>query len=210
VKAGLRVIPILNGQFAENCYLLAEPGSAEAVIVDPGEEPDRFLATARREALAIREIWLTHAHIDHVTGVGAIQAATGAPIFLHPADRPLYDNLSQQAAMFGLRVDPAPPPDRALAHGGTVQLGATTFQVRHTPGHSPGSVCFVAPGLVIAGDVLFQGSIGRTDLPGGSFERLIQSITEELLVLDDETVVYPGHGPATTIGEERRTNPFLR
>ena len=209
MAAGLRIIPILNGQFAENCYLVAEPGSGDAVIVDPGEESDRFLAVARREGLTIREIWLTHAHIDHVSGVAEVKAATGAPIYLHPADRPLYDNLPQQAAMFGLRVGPPPPPDRPLSHGGAVAIGTTTFAVRHTPGHSPGSVCFVAPGIVLGGDVLFQGSIGRTDLPGGSFERLIRSIRGELLVLDDDTMVYPGHGPPTTIGVERRTNPFL-
>lgn len=209
MDSGLRVIPILNGQFAQNCYLVAEAGSGDAVIVDPGEEPERFLATARREGLTIREIWLTHAHIDHVSGVAAIKAATAAPVYLHPADRSLYDNLPQQAALFGLAVGPPPPPDRALTHGGTVAIGTTTFAVRHTPGHSLGSVCFVGPGVVLGGDVLFQGSIGRTDLPGGNFDRLIQSISDELLVLEDETVVYPGHGPPTTIGAERRSNPFL-
>jgi glyoxylase-like metal-dependent hydrolase (beta-lactamase superfamily II) len=205
----IRVIPIPNGQFQENCYLLAEPGSGESVIVDPGEEPDRFLAIASQEGLTIREIWLTHGHIDHVSGVGAIKEATGAPILLHAADEPLYRNLPHQGQWFGLRLDAPPPVDRYLEHGGTVSLGKTRFAVRHTPGHSPGSVCFVASGLVIGGDVLFQGSIGRADLPGGDFERLIQSIQEELLVLPDPTVVYPGHGPPTTIGSERRHNPFL-
>ncbi len=205
----VRVIPILNGQFAENCYLLAEAGSREGVIVDPGEEPALFLEIAARHRITIREIWLTHGHIDHVSGVGAVKEATGAPVFLHPLDRPLYDGLPEQARWFGMTVGPPPPPDRDLAHGGTVTLGRTAFAVRHTPGHSPGSVCFVADGLVIGGDVLFQGSIGRTDLPGGSFERLIQSIRDELLVLPDDTVVYSGHGPATTVGAERRGNPFL-
>jgi glyoxylase-like metal-dependent hydrolase (beta-lactamase superfamily II) len=205
----LKIVTIENGQFAENCYLIAAPGSSDAVIIDPGEEPDRFLATAKREGLRIRDIWLTHAHVDHISGVSEVQAATGAPISLHPADRPLYDNLPQQAAWFGLQVDPAPPPDRELQHGQELALGSLRFAVRHTPGHSPGSVCFVTGGLVIGGDVLFQGSIGRTDLPGGSFERLIRSIREELLVLPDQTVVYPGHGPPTTIGAERAGNPFL-
>ncbi len=205
----VRVIPILNGQFAENCYLLAEAGSTEGVIVDPGEEPALFLETAARHRITIREIWLTHGHIDHVSGVGAVKEATGAPVFLHPLDRPLYEGLPEQARWFGMTVGPQPSPDRDLAHGGTVTLGRTRFAVRHTPGHSPGSVCFVADGLVIGGDVLFQGSIGRTDLPGGSFERLIQSIRDELLVLPDDTVVYSGHGPATTVGAERRGNPFL-
>jgi glyoxylase-like metal-dependent hydrolase (beta-lactamase superfamily II) len=209
MSTATRIIPILNGQFAENCYLLAESGSSDAVIIDPGEEPERFLAIAEREGLSIREIWLTHGHLDHVIGVAAIKEATGAPISLHPADVPLYRNLPQQGLWFGLRLDPPPAVDRELAHGQTLSLGSTRFAVRHTPGHSPGSVSLIGPGFVIGGDVLFQGSIGRTDLPGGSLERLLQSIREELLVLPDETVVYSGHGPATTIGAERRDNPFL-
>jgi len=209
VAPAVRIVPIENGQFAENCYLLAVEGSNDAVIVDPGEEPERFLATATRERLSICQIWLTHAHIDHISGVAEIKAATGAPISLHPADRKLYDNLPQQGLWFGLRLGPPPPPDLELEHGKELALGAVRFAVRHTPGHSPGSVCLVAPGLVIGGDVLFQGSIGRTDLPGGDFDRLIQSIREELLSLPDDTIVYPGHGPSTTIGAERRGNPFL-
>jgi glyoxylase-like metal-dependent hydrolase (beta-lactamase superfamily II) len=205
----LRIIGIENGQFLENCYLLAEEGSADAVIIDPGEEPERFLETARQEGLAIKQIWLTHAHVDHVSGVAEIKAATNAPIWLHPADRTLYDNLPQQGLWFGLRLAAPPPPDQVLELGGELTLGSIRFAVRHTPGHSPGSVCFVAPGLVLGGDVLFRSSIGRTDLPGGNYQRLIRSITDELLVLADETVVYPGHGPETTIGHERRTNPFL-
>lgn len=207
--APLRIVTIPNGQFQENCYLLAEAGSTDAVIVDPGEEPELFLATAEREGLQIREIWLTHAHLDHVVGVADIKAATGAPIFLHPADEPLYRNLPQQGLWFGLRLAAPPPIDRQLSHGGSLTLGSTVFQVRHTPGHSAGSVCFITDGIVIGGDVLFQGSIGRTDLPGGNFERLIQSIRDELLPLPDATVVYSGHGPATTVGAERRSNPFL-
>jgi glyoxylase-like metal-dependent hydrolase (beta-lactamase superfamily II) len=206
----VKVIPILNGQFAQNCYLLAEPGSTEAVIIDPGEEPDLFLERAREEGLTITQIWLTHGHIDHVSGVAAIHQATGAPISLHPADRPLYENLPNQARWFGLTVGAPPPVDHWLDHGGTVALGATTWAVRHAPGHSPGSVLFVRPGLVIGGDVLFQGSIGRSDLPGGDFDRLIRSISDELLSLPDDTVVYPGHGPPTTVGAERRANPFLQ
>ena len=205
----LTIVPILNGQFAENCYLVAATGSPTAVIVDPGEEPARFLTEASRRGLQIREIWLTHAHIDHISGVAAIKQATGAPVFLHPADRTWYDTLAQQAAFFGLRAEPAPPPDRSLAHGDQMDVGPVRFEVRHTPGHSAGSVCFIAPGIVLGGDVLFQGSIGRTDLPGGNHEQLLQSIRDELLVLPDDTVVYPGHGPPTTIGAERLTNPFL-
>lgn len=205
----VRVIPILNGHFMQNCYLLAEPGTTDAVIVDPGQEPDLFLDTARREGLTIRQIWLTHAHIDHVMGLGAIKEETGAPIWLHPADRPVYDAVPRQAELFGLRVDPLPEPDHAFEHGGRAVLGSASFEVRHAPGHSPGSVCFVLPGLVIGGDVLFQGSIGRTDLPGGNHRQLLESIRRELLTLPDDTVVHCGHGPSTTIGAERRGNPFL-
>ncbi len=210
MSAGLRVIPILNGQFMQNCYLLAEEGSADAVIVDPGEAPALFLETAERHGLTIREIWLTHGHIDHVSGVGAVKAATGAPIWMHPADLPLYRNLAQQAGWFGLELDDPPPIDHELSHGQTLTLGNTSFDVRHTPGHSPGSVCFVTAGTVIGGDVLFQGSVGRVDLPGGDWEQLLSSIRDELFPLADETVVHPGHGPRTTIGAEKRNNPFLR
>lgn len=210
MSAGLRVIPILNGQFMQNCYLLAEEGSADAVIVDPGEAPTLFLETAERHGLTIREIWLTHGHIDHVSGVGAVKAATGAPIWMHPADLPLYRNLAQQAGWFGLELDDPPPIDHELSHGQTLTLGNTSFDVRHTPGHSPGSVCFVTAGTVIGGDVLFQGSVGRVDLPGGDWEQLLSSIRDELFPLPDDTVVHPGHGPRTTIGAEKRNNPFLR
>jgi glyoxylase-like metal-dependent hydrolase (beta-lactamase superfamily II) len=203
------IIPLLNGPFAENCYLVAPPGSREAIIVDPGAEPALFLTEAARHRLAIREIWLTHGHIDHVSGVGAIHQATGAPIFLHPADRPLYDGLVQQAALFGLEVSPAPPPDHDLTHGQRLRFGSMEFEVRHAPGHTPGHVCFVGHGIVLGGDVLFQGSIGRTDLPGGNHAQLLRSIRQQLFTLPDDTVVYPGHGPVTTVGAERRTNPFL-
>jgi glyoxylase-like metal-dependent hydrolase (beta-lactamase superfamily II) len=155
-------------------------------------------------------IWLTHAHVDHVVGVPRVAAETGAPVWLHPGDRPLYDAVPEQATWFGL-ANPAslPAPDHALTHGANVKVGTLTFEVRHAPGHSPGSVCLLGPGVALTGDVLFAGSIGRTDLPGGDFETLIASIERELLPLSDDTIVYSGHGPETTIGRERRTNPFL-
>ena len=208
--APLELVCIPNGQFAQNCYLLYDPGAPDTVLVDPGEEPDRFLAEAGRRQRQISAIWLTHAHLDHIMGVSHVREATGAPIFLHPADRKLYDELPQQGLWAGLRLLPPPPPDHALAHGDRLQVGATGVEVRHAPGHSPGHVCFVLPGAVLCGDVLFEGSIGRTDLPGGDFDTLIASIRRELFSLPDETVAHPGHGPATTIGRERRFNPFLR
>jgi hydroxyacylglutathione hydrolase len=207
--ADLQIVPIPNGQFAENCYLVYTAGHADTVIVDPGEEPERFLAEARRLGRTITAIWLTHAHIDHIMGVGAIRAETGAPISLHPAERALYDNLPQQGLWVGLRLVAPPAPDLVLAHGQRLRVGDAEFEVRHVPGHSPGHVCFMGSGIVLGGDVLFEGSIGRPDLPGGDFETLIESIFRELLTLPDDTIVYPGHGAPTTIGAERRTNPFL-
>lgn len=203
----LEILPIPNGQFAENCYLLT--AGTDAVLIDPGEEWERFLAEIERRGATLRAIWLTHAHLDHILGVAEVHAETGAPIWLHPADRPLYDNLPQQALWLGLRVTSAPAPARAFAHGQVLELGSHRFEVRHTPGHSPGSVSLVGDGVVFAGDALFQGSIGRSDLPGGNHHTLLASIRRELLSLPDPTRVLSGHGPETTIGEERRTNPFL-
>ena len=179
------------------------------MLVDPGEESERFLREAAQRGKRIGAIWLTHAHIDHILGVAAIREKTAAPIFLHPGDRQLYDELPQQGAMFGLRLTRPPAPDHELQHGQRLRIGSREVAVRHAPGHSPGHVCFVMPGVVLAGDVLFADSIGRTDLPGGDSATLLASIRRELLSLPDETVVYPGHGPATTIGRERRHNPFL-
>lgn len=203
------VVRIPNGQFVENCYLVADPRSGDAVIVDPGEEPERFLQELARRGWTLRAIWITHAHLDHVLGVGAVKRATGAPIHLHPLDRPLYDTLPDQGAWFGLRVGRPPPPDVELAPGQTLRVGAIEFEVRGTPGHSPGSVSFVGPGMIFGGDVLFNGSIGRTDLPGGDYPTLMSSIQRHFLSLPDSTVVHSGHGPDTTIGVERLTNPFL-
>lgn len=209
MSEGLEVVCIVNGQFAQNCYLLADTESGAAAMVDPGEEHGRILAEVARRGWRIEQIWLTHAHIDHILGLAAVKRATGAPVWLHPDDLPLYASLPQQAAWMGVRAEAAPAPEHGLAHGMTLALGGHRFEVRHTPGHSPGSVVLVGDGLVIAGDALFAGSVGRVDLPGGDGPTLIRSIREQLLTLDDATVVHSGHGPATSIGAERRTNPFL-
>lgn len=203
------IVTIPNGQFVQNCLLIGDPDSKEAAIVDPGEEADRFLAELGGRGWTLKAIWLTHAHIDHVLGVRAVKDATGAPISLHPLDRPLYDHVAEQAQWFGIEAEAPPPPDIELAGGDTLTLGGASFQVRHTPGHSPGSVSLVGHEAIIGGDVLFQGSIGRTDLPGGDYETLLQSIHSEFLTLPDQTIVYTGHGPHTTVGAERRANPFL-
>ena len=205
----LEVVALPNGQFAENCYLVADRRTREAAIIDPGEEPAMFLAELDTRAWSLRAIWLTHAHIDHILGVAAVKAATGAPIHLHPLDRPIYDALPQFGAWVGMQVDAPPPPDLELRPGSPVRVGGFEFQVRFTPGHSPGSVSFVGDGMVFGGDVLFNGSIGRTDLPGGDFPTLMSTIQSQFLTLPDSTVVHSGHGPDTTIGVERLTNPFL-
>ncbi len=205
----MKVVQIPNGQFVENSYLLIDDAAGECAIIDPGEEAGLIahkLAAARARPVAI---WLTHAHVDHVLGVPRLKADSAAPVYLHPADRPLYDRVADQAAAFGMRAATLPAPDRALAHGDVLAVGALQFRVRHAPGHSPGSVVFEGEGIVFTGDVLFQGSIGRTDLPGGDYETLLRSIERELLTLPDSTIVYSGHGPETTVGRERRANPFL-
>ena len=204
--------------FQENCYVLADGG--EAAIVDPGtetrEERARVADYLDREGLTVRHLLLTHGHLDHILGCAHFADRYGAAAetggwALHADDAPLLANARVQGEMFGIRVTEPPAPTRTLAHGDTVRLGGTTLEVRHAPGHSPGSVVFVdaAGGQVIGGDVLFRGSIGRTDLWGGNLDRLLRSIREQLFTLPDDTVVFSGHGPSTTVGEERRTNPFL-
>ena len=205
----LEVVSLPNGQFAENCYLVADRRTREAVIIDPGEEPAMFLAELDTRAWSLSAIWLTHAHIDHIIGVGPVHAATGAPIYLHPLDRPIYDALPQYGGWVGLELERPPAPDRELRPGQVLKVGGFEFTVRFTPGHSPGSVSFVGEGMVFGGDVLFNGSVGRTDLPGGDAATLMTSIQSQLLSLPDSTVVHSGHGPDTTIGIERLTNPFL-
>ena len=205
----MKVVQIPNGRFVQNCYLVADEGRRECVVIDPGEEAaliGRTLTELRMQPVAI---WLTHAHVDHVLGVPELKRITGAPVYLHPGDRPLYNRVADQAVAFGMRAGSLPPPDRDFAHGDVVRAGDLAFAVRHTPGHSPGSVSLVGSGVVFVGDVLFQGSIGRSDLPGGDSETLLRSIQRELLCLPDDTIVYSGHGPQTTVGRERAANPFL-
>jgi hydroxyacylglutathione hydrolase len=205
----LEVVVLPNGQLAENCYLIADRSTGEAVIIDPGEEATMFLAELDTRGWALKGIWLTHAHVDHIMGVGAVRRATGAPIHLHPLDRPIYDALPQYGAWLGMKLDPPPEPDVELRPGTQVRVGRRAFDVRFTPGHSPGSVSFVGQGMVFGGDVLFNGSIGRTDLPGGDLQTLMSTLQTQFLSLPDSTVVHSGHGPDTTIGVERLTNPFL-
>lgn len=208
----MKIVAIPNGMFAQNCYLVVDEAARECAIVDPGEEAGLILHKVAETGARPVAIWLTHAHLDHVLGVGRVAAETEAPVWLHPADRPLYDAVPEQAAWFGLPGPPRlPAPDHPFIPGEPVRVGGLAFDVRHTPGHSPGSVCLVERehSVVFVGDVMFAGSIGRTDLPGGDFDTLMRSIEHELLSLPDGTILYSGHGPETTIGQERRTNPFI-
>jgi glyoxylase-like metal-dependent hydrolase (beta-lactamase superfamily II) len=199
---------ITVGPFQENSYLLADEQSRDAVLVDPGDDAPRLLAALEQDGLVLRALWITHAHVDHVGAVAAVRRRHDVPVYLHPADRPLYDRTAEQARQFGIRTETPPPPDRDLAEGDTMTVGALSFTVLHVPGHAPGHVAFAGHGVVFGGDCLFAGSVGRTDLPL-SDPRALQRSLERLAALPPDTVVYPGHGPATTIGEERRTNPFL-
>ena len=198
------VKPFVVSPFAENCYVCYDEG--EAVLVDPGtateEERRRVLDFVTRNGLTIRHLLLTHAHLDHIFGCAYFARAFGMQWQLHPADLPLYEGAELQARMFGVEIERLPVPEVALAEGDTIRFGKTTWEVLCTPGHSPGSVSFYdrADGTLLSGDVLFQGSIGRTDLWGGSMEVLLDTIHKRLMPLPDETTVYSGHGPATTIG----------
>ena len=197
------------GAFGQNGYLLRCPDTGKGILVDPGAGVEGMLDSVERAGAEIVGIYLTHAHVDHVEGVGRAKAATGAPIHLHPQDEPLYRNASKQAEMFGLPMDPLPPLDEYLAEGEIVRFGNCTLEVRHTPGHAPGHVIFVGAGLALVGDCVFSGSIGRTDLPGGDFQTLMRSIRQHILSLPDDTVLYSGHGQPTTVRHEKLSNPFL-
>jgi glyoxylase-like metal-dependent hydrolase (beta-lactamase superfamily II) len=197
------------GVFAENCYVVGCEETREGVVIDPGDEAGRILTAIEKHKLHIKYILITHAHLDHVKEAGAVKRQLNVPLFMHRSDQFLLDNLSAQAAAFGLSTSGVPQVDTYVDESENIEFGKQRFEVLHTPGHSPGSISFVTKGLAFVGDVLFAGSIGRTDLPGGDFDVLIGSIKSKLFPLGDDTLVYPGHGPATAIGIERRTNPFL-
>ncbi len=201
--------------FQKNGFVLACERTREGVIIDPGDEVDSLLAYVERETIAIQYILLTHAHMDHVSGVARAKRALNAPIGLHPDDQFLYEGAVQQGLAFGMEVEAPPPVDFFYDGPGPWSFGDYDATVHHTPGHCPGGVCLQVGRAseegtqLFVGDTLFAGSIGRTDLPGGDFATLIRSIKEVLFAFADDADVYPGHGPTTTIGHERRTNPFL-
>ena len=197
------------GPFETNTYLITCPTTGETAVVDVGFEPERVIALVRERALPVRYLLNTHAHYDHVAGMKTVQDALGGTYWLHPGDRPLLDRLAQQASMFGLPGAEPPTDVHELSDGLRIRLGGHVLEVIHTPGHSPGGVCFWSGQELWVGDTLFAGSIGRTDLPGGDFAQLEQSIHKRLFPLGDGILVYPGHGATTTIGRERVDNPFV-
>jgi len=194
-----------------NCSVIGDETTHEAMVIDPGDEINDVLAVVRKHGLQVKQIVITHAHIDHVGGAMKLRAATGAPILLNQNDYSLLKMLDVQAAWIGMRSPGTVEIDRSITTGETVTAGSLTADILHTPGHTEGSIClyFPAQKKLIAGDTLFAGSIGRTDLPGGSMQKILRSLHDTLLALPDETVVVPGHGELTTIGDERETNPFL-
>jgi hydroxyacylglutathione hydrolase len=221
------ILPV--GMLQCNCHIVGDPVTREAIVIDPGDDADRIVAVIHRHHLKVTAIVVTHTHIDHVIGLSRVHEATGAPVYVHADDLNLYQLLEQQAAWLGWKTPKQARVDQVLRDGDAIRWGGYEAQIIHTPGHTPGSICLYVPadreratpeaarvestepgaGRLFAGDTLFAGSIGRTDLWGGSLPEIMRSLKLKLLELPDSTVVYPGHGEATTIGQERETNPFL-
>ncbi len=204
----LRIDTITVGAFEENAYLVLDDAAGRAVLIDPGAEPQRLLDAVSRSGATLDAIWVTHPHVDHVGAIAAIKRTVNVPVFLHPDGERLYHTAAEQGRLFGLHVEPPPAADRAMREGGTVVVGGYEFAVMETPGHAPGHVVIHGHGVAFVGDCLFAGSIGRTDLPMSNAPDLVRSL-ERICELGDDVVAYPGHGPATTIGREKATNPFL-
>ena len=206
----LMVRNVVVGLFRENCYVVGSRHTGEAICVDPGDEPAEILALARDMGVRITRIVCSHAHLDHIMAVGAVKDATGASFLLHADDLDLAGQLPLAArAWLDRDVPPAPAPDYLVRDGDDLEIAGVTLTTLHTPGHTRGSICVYGGGMVFSGDTLFRGSIGRTDLPGGNHEQLMQSITDRLLDLPDDTIVLPGHMQETTIGAERSGNPWV-
>jgi len=204
------ILPV--GPLQCNCSVIGDESTREGLVIDPGDDIADVLAVVRKHSLQIKEIIITHAHIDHVGGAMKLRAATGAPILLNQNDYALLKMLDAQAAWIGVAAPGKVEIDHSVGQADSIKVASLSADVIHTPGHTEGSIClyFPAEKKLIAGDTLFAGSIGRTDLPGGSFEKIISSLHEKVLALPDEAVVIPGHGPLTTIGDERESNPFLK
>src|SRR5712692_1319516 len=203
-----KIHTLVVGRLQTNCYILQ--AQSESIVIDPGDEPERIIRFLSYLNTKPKYIVATHAHFDHVLAVDGVRKATDVPFLIHKDDLPMLESMKLRVRQFmGLEVPPPPKVDTFLKEGETLKLGKEEIRVIHTPGHSPGSISLSGDGYVLTGDALFNQSIGRTDLPGGDLDTLIQSIREKLFKLDDETIVYPGHGPETTIGDEKQTNPFV-
>jgi hydroxyacylglutathione hydrolase len=197
------------GPLQVNCFVVACQKTREAMVIDPGEDGPRILQIAESNGYQVKQIVNTHGHFDHIGANQPVKDATGAVLMTHEADLPLLQNARNHAQAYGLTVSPSPDPDKFLDEGDVFSVGEQSFSVFHVPGHSPGSICLLSDGHLFVGDVLFAGSIGRTDLPGGDFDALIEGVREKLFRLPADTIVHPGHGPDTTIGREKQMNPFV-
>ncbi|MGO8787060.1 MAG: MBL fold metallo-hydrolase [Terriglobia bacterium] len=205
------ILPV--GMLACNCSVLGDETTGQAVVIDPGDDIEQIQQILAKHQLRVKYIVATHAHIDHVGGIDKLKAATGAAVLMHQSDLPLYQNLTMQAEWLGVPTPGVTDVDQFLKEGDSLRCGSLNLEVLHTPGHSPGSLSLHLPGenqRILSGDTLFQGSIGRTDLWGGSLDEILRSIRDRLLIFPDQTLVFPGHGAPTTIGEERERNPFLQ
>lgn len=198
------------GPLSCNCYIVGDPQTREAIVIDPGGDAAILAEALQKRDLRVTVIVATHAHFDHLVAAESLRELTGAPFYMHDADKPLLDWYEESARMFlGVEIGPPPTIDTAADEGDRLTAGGVGLDVVHTPGHSPGSISLVAPGVVFSGDALFAGSIGRSDLPGGDARTLVGAVKDKLLTLDEDVAVHPGHGPSTTVGEERRSNPFV-
>jgi hydroxyacylglutathione hydrolase len=205
----MMLIRLVVGPLQVNCFILADEKTKEAVIIDPGDDAQHILEVVKDKGLLVKYLVSTHAHFDHVGANQALKEATGAELLLHEADAPILAHAPRQSAAFGMKPVSSPSADRYVKQGDVITAGEVSLTVLHTPGHSPGGISLLEQGIVFTGDALFAGSIGRSDLPGGNLKTLLKSIKTNLMTLPDDTKVFPGHGPASTIGDERRENPFL-
>ncbi len=203
------LIRLVVGPLQVNCFILADEKTKEAVVIDPGDDAQEILKIIRDKGFKVKYIVITHGHFDHVGANKALKDATGAELLIHEGDAPVMASATQHSQAFGLNTQSSPRADRYVKHGDIITAGEVSLKVLHTPGHSPGGISLLDQGMVFTGDSLFAGSIGRTDLPGGDLMTLIRAIKTNLMTLPDDTKVFCGHGPATTIGEERKENPFL-
>lgn len=209
----MEIETLVVGSFQCNCRILTDPATKEAIIIDPGDEPETILAHVKNEGLKVVALLHTHGHLDHVMATPQVHQVTQAPVYMHKGDLPLYQNLKQQARLFGIEADEPTAVTQFLEHEMAFMCAKKKIKTVFTPGHSPGSCCFYVEGkepLLFSGDTLFMQSIGRTDLWGGNSDQIAKSIKQRLYVLDGDTRVLPGHGPDTTIAHEKRNNPFVR